>query len=46
VDVHQCPRCELIFGSRPELEDHVREAHPSPPEPDDDTDDTDDADGA
>ena len=34
MDVHQCPRCELIFGSRPELEDHLREAHPPPPESD------------
>jgi hypothetical protein len=29
MDVHQCPRCELRFLSRPELEDHMREEHPS-----------------
>jgi hypothetical protein len=28
MDVHQCPRCELRFASRPELEDHLREEHP------------------
>jgi hypothetical protein len=38
VDAHQCPRCELIFSSRPELEDHLREAHPAPPDDDDDAD--------
>jgi len=31
VDVHQCPRCELRFASRPELADHVRTDHlPTP----------------
>ncbi|CAN5419645.1 hypothetical protein BH18ACT1_BH18ACT1_12430 [soil metagenome] len=39
MDVRQCPRCELIFSSRPELEDHLRDAHPElrpdPTDPDD-----------
>ena len=30
MDVHQCPRCELRFLSRNELEDHLRDEHPSP----------------
>ena len=28
--VHQCYRCELRFPSRPELEDHLADAHPAP----------------
>lgn len=27
MDIHQCPRCELRFISRSELEDHLSEAH-------------------
>ncbi len=38
MDVHQCPRCELRFISRPELEEHLREVHPAPPAPDEPTD--------
>jgi hypothetical protein len=34
--VHQCPYCELRFGSRNELEDHVAQDHPR--DLDDDTD--------
>ncbi len=33
MDVHQCPRCELRFISRPELEEHLREAHQVSTEP-------------
>jgi len=35
TDVHQCPRCELRFLSRNELEDHMAQEHPGPD--DDDT---------
>ena len=34
-DVHQCPRCELRFTSRNELDDHMAVEHPVPV--DDDT---------
>lgn len=33
MDALQCPRCELRFASRPELEEHFREEHQ--PEQDD-----------
>jgi hypothetical protein len=36
TDVHQCPYCELRFGSRNELEDHISRDHPR--DLDDDTD--------
>ncbi|MGH9214746.1 MAG: C2H2-type zinc finger protein [Acidimicrobiales bacterium] len=36
TNVHQCPYCELRFGSRNELQDHVACDHPR--ELDDDTD--------
>jgi hypothetical protein len=36
IDVHQCPYCELRFGSRNELQDHIASDHPR--ELDDDTD--------
>ncbi len=36
TEVHQCPYCELRFGSRNELEDHISRDHPR--EFDDDTD--------
>jgi hypothetical protein len=35
TDVHQCPRCELRFVTRTELEDHLAQEHPTPA--DDDT---------
>ncbi|HKA83518.1 MAG TPA: hypothetical protein VKD21_06630 [Acidimicrobiales bacterium] len=35
TDVHQCPYCELRFGTRNELEDHVACDHPR--DVDDDT---------
>jgi hypothetical protein len=28
--VHQCPRCDLRFAFRTELEDHLRADHPGP----------------
>lgn len=28
VDVHQCPKCELRFATKWELQDHLDEAHP------------------
>jgi hypothetical protein len=28
TEVHQCPYCELRFGSRNELEDHISRDHP------------------
>ncbi|HZA78883.1 MAG TPA: hypothetical protein VE623_21105 [Acidimicrobiales bacterium] len=28
TDVRQCPYCELRFGSRNELQDHVASDHP------------------
>lgn len=28
MSVHQCPKCELRFTLRPELEYHCREEHP------------------
>ena len=31
--VHQCPRCELRFNFRTELEHHLREDHPQPASP-------------
>jgi hypothetical protein len=33
--IHQCPRCDLRFESRAELEDHLSAEHPV--EVDDDT---------
>lgn len=27
---HQCPFCELIYASRPEIETHILEDHPRP----------------
>jgi hypothetical protein len=36
IEVRQCPYCELRFGSRNELQDHVSLDHPG--ELDDDTD--------
>ena len=30
VVVHQCPKCELRFSFRTELEQHLREDHPEP----------------
>ena len=30
--VHQCPKCELRFSFRSELEHHLREDHPRPAE--------------
>lgn len=45
MDAHQCPRCELRFVTRPELEEHLHEEHGVPrageepePEPDPDRD--------
>lgn len=32
IDVHQCPRCELKFANRPELQDHFRRDHHADPE--------------
>ena len=29
MDVHQCPRCELVFASRPELTEHFELDHPA-----------------
>lgn len=29
VDVHNCPRCELRFAHRSEVEDHLRRDHPA-----------------
>jgi hypothetical protein len=28
MSVHQCPKCELRFSWRTELDDHLREEHP------------------
>ena len=28
TDIHQCPRCELRFETRTELEDHLANEHP------------------
>ena len=28
MTVHQCPKCELRFSWRTELDDHLREEHP------------------
>jgi hypothetical protein len=36
TEVRQCPYCELRFGSRNELEDHIARDHPR--DLDDDTD--------
>jgi len=33
VDAHQCPRCELKFATRVELEAHLRDDHPGAVEP-------------
>ena len=30
IVVHQCPKCELRFSFRTELEHHLREDHPQP----------------
>jgi hypothetical protein len=32
IDVHQCPRCELRFSNRPELQDHFRHDHHADPD--------------
>ena len=29
AQIHQCPRCECRFESRPELEDHLSAEHPA-----------------
>jgi Flp pilus assembly protein TadB len=36
--VHQCPKCELRFSFRTELEYHLKEDHPAPAIPHDTTD--------
>ena len=37
MDVLQCFRCELRFASRPELDEHLRDAHGIGPDTDDET---------
>jgi Zn-finger nucleic acid-binding protein len=33
VEVHRCPKCELVFATRAELEAHLRDEHPGSVEP-------------
>jgi uncharacterized C2H2 Zn-finger protein len=33
VDAHRCPKCELVFATRAELEDHLATEHPGAVEP-------------
>jgi uncharacterized C2H2 Zn-finger protein len=28
VEAHRCPKCELVFATRAELEAHLRDEHP------------------